>query len=100
LLGRLLSYAVAGALLVLALTFSLLVFAVLALAGLLVWGWLWWKMRALRRQAASGAGPAEAWSADERRPPADGYVIEGEVVRVSEENESDASDKFRNGTER
>ena len=87
-LGRLLLYAAAGVLVVLGSMFFMLVFAVLMVAGLLGGGYLWWKMRALRRQMR-----AAEWRAESDRPtggmgasaePADGLVIEGEVIRVSE----------------
>ena len=54
-------------LLVAAFTFSLVLFAVLVVVGLLVWTYLWWKTRALRKQMRE-------------RPPG-GRVIEGEVIR-------------------
>ncbi len=89
LLGRLLSLVVAGVLLVLALMFSVVVFAALALVALLAGAWFWWKTRDLRRQMKAAE---EAW----RNAPAgradmdnaesgDGVVIEGEVVRVGDD---------------
>ena len=50
-----------------ALMFSVLLFAVVLTAGAAVWGYLWWKMRAVRRQM--------------RDNPPGGLVIEGEVIR-------------------
>lgn len=67
LLGKVLTFASAAVLLVVAFMFSLLVFAILATGGLLVWGYLWWKTRDLRRQMRE-------------RPPG-GRVIEGETIR-------------------
>jgi len=67
LLGKVLTFASAAVLLVVAFMFSLLVFAILVTGGLLVWGYLWWKTRELRRQMRE-------------RPPG-GRVIEGETIR-------------------
>jgi hypothetical protein len=66
-LGKTLAIAVSATLLVVAFMFSLIVFALLAAAGLLVLGYLWWKTRDLRRHLRE-------------RPPG-GHVIEGETVR-------------------
>ncbi len=57
-------------LLAVAFMLSVLVFAVVVTGGLLVWGYLWWKTRNLRK------GMRE-------RPP-EGRVIEGEVIRAPE----------------
>ena len=53
-----------------ALLFSVFVFAVLAVGGLLVLGYLWWKTRDLRRQLRQ--------QMSEQTP--GGHVIEGEVI--------------------
>lgn len=66
-LGKLLAAMVWAVLLVVAFTFSVVLFAVLVAVGLLVWAYLWWKTRALRKQLRE-------------RPPG-GRVIEGEVIR-------------------
>jgi len=70
LLGKVVTLAVAGLLLVAVFMFSLLVFSVIVTGGLLVAGYLWWKTRALRRQM--------------RERPASGHVIEGEASREYE----------------
>lgn len=67
LLGRLATLAAGAALLVAAVTFSVLVLAIAAAVALLISGFLWWKTRELRRQ----------W----RENPPGGRVIEGEVIR-------------------
>lgn len=54
--------------LVLAFMFSLVALAVVAVGGLMVWGWLWWKTRALRKQMQAAAAH-------------DPQIIEGEFVR-------------------
>jgi Flp pilus assembly protein TadB len=73
LLGKVLTFASAVVLLVVAFMFSLLVFALLVTVGLLVWGYLWWKTRELRRQMRE-------------RPPG-GHVIEGEAIRDDESHD-------------
>ena len=73
LLGKVLTFASAAVLLVVAFMFSLLVFAILVTVGLLVWGYLWWKTRELRRQMRE-------------RPPG-GRVIEGEAIRDDESHD-------------
>src|SRR5712691_4360664 len=67
---KVLTFASAAVLLVVAFMFSLLVFAILATGGLLAWGYLWWKTRELRRQM--------------REQPPSGRVIEGEAIRDDE----------------
>lgn len=71
-LRKLLSFVTASAVLVLALTFSLVLFAVLLTIGLLVGGYIWWRLRQVRRQMEQASG---------QRQERDGRVIEGEVVR-------------------
>ncbi|NMG32498.1 CPBP family intramembrane glutamic endopeptidase [Aromatoleum evansii] len=74
----------------LALTFSVLFFAVVVAAGGLIWGYVWWKTRNLRKamQQAQAEGTA-------RRGPrsADNLVIEGEVLREIREEDHDAPRK-------
>jgi Flp pilus assembly protein TadB len=65
-LGKALAFAIAAILLVVALVFSLMIVAIVAVGALMVWGYLWWKTRELRRQLR------------ERAP--DGRVIEGELT--------------------
>ena len=68
-----LTFVSAAVLLVAAFTFSLLVLAILAIVGVLVWGYLWWKTRDLRRQI--------------REQPPGGRVIEGEAIREDESHD-------------
>jgi hypothetical protein len=88
-LGRVLSYAATLALLGVALMFSAVIFAVLALLGLLVGGWFWWKTRALRRELARAGypGPARQREPDPESASAGGIVIDGDVRRVDDEAE-------------
>ena len=76
----------------LALTFSVAFFAVLLTAGVAIWGWVWWKTRALRKamraqmdaQAAARGARAEGYGpAGGNR----GLIIEGEVIREVEVEE-------------
>lgn len=83
-LSRLLSLVAGVAVLFLVFTLSLLLFVVLVAGGLLIWGFLWWKTRELRKQMREQM----------RQPPPDeavseGAVIEGEVIRISESDERD-----------
>lgn len=59
----------------LALTFSVAFFAVLLTAGVAIWGWVWWKTRALRK-AMRAAAPVGAAG-----PVPGGDFIDGECVR-------------------
>lgn len=84
LLQKIVGAVVMAGVFVLALTFSVAVFAVLLTVGAAIWGWVWWKTRALRKamraqmdaQAASGRGAPGA-----RPGSARGLIIEGEVIR-------------------
>ena len=72
----------------LALTFSILFFAVVVAVGGLIWGYLWWKTRNLRKVMQEAQ--AQARGPSSRRPAADVTVIEGEVLReVREERRED-----------
>jgi hypothetical protein len=66
-LGKVLTFTAAAGLLIVAFIFSLVVAAVVVTGGLLIWGYVWWKTRELRKQM--------------REPPPGGRVIEGEVIR-------------------
>ena len=74
--GRLLGFAGALIVAILAFMFSIAALVVVAVGGALLGGWLWWKTRAVRRQMQ------DAMQAQQR--PAGGHVIEGEAVRESE----------------
>ena len=102
-LARVLALLGAALALVLAFTFSLVVFALVALAALLVGGYVWWKTRELRRQlraaginGTNGLGGIDgldgfARAAGQRDgaqdPAASGEIIEGEAVRVVDERQ-------------
>lgn len=83
LLGKAVALVSGAILLVLALMFSLVLVAVVAVVGLAVGAWFFWKTRHLRK-AMREAGAM-------RSPPADGNVIEGEAVVVEEYRVSETS---------
>ncbi|KAB2926728.1 MAG: hypothetical protein F9K30_05850 [Dechloromonas sp.] len=78
LLGKVLTFILGVAFLILAFMFSIVALAVVAVGGSLFAGWLWWKTRALRK-AMREAAPTAA-----RR---DEQVIEGEFVREVVDND-------------
>ena len=80
LLGKILAFIVGTGVLVLAFMFSLVALAVIAVGGLLLWAWLWWKTRAIRQQMRE-QGPLNA---DLNGNHGGGQIIEGEVIRDSE----------------
>ena len=80
LIGKILAFIVAAAMLVLGFMFSLVALAVVAVGGLMVWGWLWWKTRAIRQQIREQSAAQGPMTADF----SDGQIIEGEVIRESE----------------
>lgn len=63
-----------GLLLILGFMFSVVLLAVVAVLGLLAWGYLWWKTRKVRQAMAS--------------PPEEGQIFDGEAVVVEEARES------------
>lgn len=94
LVGRVIGALITLGALVIGLMFSVVLFGVALVLGLAIWGWLWWKMRRVIRQAQQdprfqqfqdlGAAPP---------PPADGgKIIEGEVLR---EEWTDGKDQRR-----
>ena len=78
--GTLLALITGTALLVLGFMFSLLILAAVAVVGLLGYGYLWWKTRALRRQIN------ERMQRQMQHPQSDGagtegIIVEGEVIQ-------------------
>ena len=65
-LGKLVALVAGTALLVLAFVFSVVLLAALVTGGLVLFGYFWWKTRALRKRL--------------RENPPGGHVIEGEVI--------------------
>ncbi|WP_153109387.1 hypothetical protein [Propionivibrio limicola] len=75
----------------LAFMFSLVVFAIVAVVGVFLWLYFWWKTRALRKQIQ--AQMADAQTAWQQKPTFDassgkeelpGAIIDGESTRVDE----------------
>lgn len=71
--AKLLTLLTSVILLIVGLTFSVLFLAVVVAVGLVVWGYVWWKTRELRKAM--------------RERPADGHVVEGEVIVVDTHQE-------------
>jgi O-antigen/teichoic acid export membrane protein len=65
---KIVAFVVTVALVGVALMFSVLLFVVVATVGLVAWGYLWWRMRELRKTMRES-------------PPPGSVVIEGEVIR-------------------
>ena len=53
--------------------------AVIAVGGLIIGGWLWWKTRAIRQQMKDMQATMQT-----QQPATEGHIIEGEVIRESE----------------
>lgn len=88
-LAKLLAFVLSAAFLVLAFMFSLVALAVVAVLGIVVGGWLWWRTRKLRqaieRQRSeqwNGAAPEHPFRASPERS---ATVIDGEATRIAED---------------
>lgn len=89
--GRVFAVIAGLVLFVLGLMFSVVIIAVAVAAGLIIWGWIWWKTRALRqqmREQMEAAGSTSAPEADDEGPAPSGRVIEGEVIRADDPPQS------------
>lgn len=64
--------------------FSVVVFVGIAIAGLALWGYFWWKTRALRQQMQEQMR-AGGFESPLGETPHDPDVIEGEAVRLDDE---------------
>lgn len=84
LLGKIVALLLGATFLVLAFMFSLVVLAVVAVGGVLIGGWLWWKTRAIRQQMRAMQQVQQATSPE--ASPDEGYVIEGEVIERTRES--------------
>ena len=78
-LQKVLTFVVGGVLLVLGLMFSAVVVVAGIVIGLIVWGYLWWKTRELRRAMREAQSAAYSTT-----PTPGGDIIEGEAVVVEE----------------
>ena len=87
-LGKLAAAVVGAVALAVGLMFSLVFVVVVVVAGIGIWAYFWWKTRALRRhlreQAEQGAFMQQPSAAGE--PASDGQVIDGEAVRIVDED--------------
>lgn len=79
LLGKLLTLILGAVFLVLAFMFSLVALTVVAVGGLVLWGWIWWKTRAIRQQLRDQAENYQAPNVTE------GDTIEGEAIRTADD---------------
>jgi hypothetical protein len=70
-----------AAFLVLAFMFSLVALTVAAVGGLMLWGWIWWKTRAVRQQLRDQAVNYQTQNVTE------GEIIEGEAIRTADDPE-------------
>ena len=77
-IARLVAFVLSAALLVLGFMFSLVALAVVAVLGVVLGGWLWWKTRTLRKQMQQ---MREAQPVSNDGPMPRDQVIEGEFIR-------------------
>ncbi|MBS1144753.1 MAG: hypothetical protein H6R14_2159 [Proteobacteria bacterium] len=77
-LAKLIAFVLSAGFLVLAFMFSLVALAVVAVLGVVLGGWLWWKTRALRKQMEQ---MREDGQFDRTAPTGGDQVIEGEFIR-------------------
>lgn len=77
-LAKLAALVLSAAFLVLGFMFSLVALAVVAIAGIVLGGWLWWKTRVLRKQMQA---MREARNMGKAQPAHNDQVIEGECSR-------------------
>lgn len=89
-LAKIIAFVLSAGFLILAFMFSLVALAVVAVVGIVLGGWLWWRTRKLRQEI--NRQRAEQWrdsAAGESpfRPSGDrpATVIDGEATRVSED---------------
>ncbi len=81
-LNKLLALIAGAVLLVLGVLFSAVLLVVVAVVGLGLWAWLWWKTRKLRRAARDATRDSTSGAAS------GGQIIEGEAVVIEEEHVS------------
>ena len=86
LFGKLLTLVLGAAFLVLAFMFSLVALAIAAVGGLMLWGWIWWKTRAIRQQLRDQAANYQTQNVTEGDAK-EGDIIEGEAIRTADDPE-------------
>ncbi|MFN4325425.1 MAG: hypothetical protein ACK4FP_06005 [Azonexus sp.] len=84
-LAKLIAFLLSAAFLTLALMFSLVAVAVVAVLGIGLGGWLWWKTRALRKQMRATEARRTGHAAT--AAPGNSTIIEGEFVRETTASE-------------
>ncbi|MDX5446201.1 MAG: hypothetical protein LPJ87_09115 [Zoogloeaceae bacterium] len=90
LLVRVITVIAAVALTAIALMFSVVVFAVAIAIGAVVWAWLWWRMRSLRKQMEQD--PRFQEMRRRQQGGERGDVIEGVVIREVHEERDERRD--------
>jgi hypothetical protein len=83
-LAKLAAFVLSAVFLVLAFMFSLVALAVVAVVGVLLGGWLWWKTRALRKQMQQMRDTQQKAN---DQPAHNDQVIEGEFIREVSPNQ-------------
>ncbi len=95
LLGRIVGTALGLLLLAGAFVFSVFLFAALAVVGVVLWGFLWWKTRELRKQMRAQMERMHEQMRHPGTPPgaasSSGEVIEGEFVREDVNDDKERS---------
>jgi len=81
LLSRLIGFIITAALIVVGLMFSAVLLVFIVIAGVIAFGYLWWKTRAMRKQMreqqnARGGAANDVFGDDDFK----GEIIEGEVI--------------------
>jgi len=76
-----------------ALLFGTVLFALVIAAGMIVWGYFWWKTRDLRKQLREQFDRSRAYQTTER-PPAGADILEGEVIREIRADGEDGDPRF------
>lgn len=91
-LSKLIAFVLSAGLLILAFMFSLVALAVVAVAGLILGGWLWWRTRKLRQEIARQRTAQWTASADDNEsrttPDHGATVIDGVATRVPDDSAS------------
>ncbi|MBL8429594.1 MAG: hypothetical protein JNJ95_06870 [Dechloromonas sp.] len=78
-LAKVVAFLLSATFLVMAFMFSLVALAVVAVVGVVLGGWLWWKTRALRKQMKEMREAAQQMG--DGGPMPNDQVIEGEFIR-------------------
>jgi Flp pilus assembly protein TadB len=89
LIGRVIATILAAGALVLGLMFSMVIFAVALVVGAGLFGWLWWKMRRVMKQARQDPHLRAYREAADEATRASSQIIEGEVIRGEWKKDSD-----------